>query len=298
MIRYGDAMRFSAGAAVFALLAAACGSSDQARDSQVVEASGVVEPADGSGVLPRPSTGEASSTAVEPADGLSIPPGEEMELEEVKPTSTLTVSAISDESISTQVIRRFLNGRKVRIDVIDYKGRLPRATSVDVLNVAGTDVEVYAGSATSRALFLAETRSTVDKVISLSDGIEVSYGMLTDDEAAAARYTFWFAVGKFNVYGFAAGVPFDVLVRFLDEAVISSDQDGVCILAPRSSYWKPSISQMVPGSILITLQIDEEKNDVSLSTQVLPLLGSAALDRAKDMASNITVELLGTRPNC
>ena len=61
------------------------------------------------------------------------------------------------------ITRRFIDGRKVRFDGIAQVDELPEAVSVDVLDVARSEVEVYAGPASALRAFLAETRTTLDK---------------------------------------------------------------------------------------------------------------------------------------
>ena len=53
------------------------------------------------------------------------------------------------------IARRFINGNKVRIAGIAQVDELPEAVSVDVLDVVGSEVEIYAGPASALRAFLA-----------------------------------------------------------------------------------------------------------------------------------------------
>ena len=151
------------------------------------------------------------------------------------------------------ITRRFINGNKVRFAGIAQVDELPEAVSVDVLDVVGSEVEIYAGPASALRAFLDETRTTVDSVVTLADGTEVSKGSF--GESGATGYAFWFPVGNFRVYGTAApGLSVETLVRSLRAATISSDADGVSIAATRSPNRRPSIMQMVPGDYLIDVK--------------------------------------------
>lgn len=160
------------------------------------------------------------------------------------------------------ITRRFIDGSKVRFDGIAQTDELPEAVSVDVLDVAGSEVEIYAGPASALDAFLAETRTTLDKTVTLGDGTEVSKGRFGDD--GAAGYAFWFTVGNFRVYGTAApGLPLEALIRSLGAATISGDLDGVSIEAVRSPRRRPSIMQMVPGDYLIDIKPVRARGRVS-----------------------------------
>ncbi len=165
------------------------------------------------------------------------------------------------------ITRRFINGSKVRFDGIAQVDELPEAVSVDVLDVVGSEVEIYAGPASALDAFLAETGTTLDKVVTLGDGTEVSKGNF--GEADAAGYAFWFSVGNFRVYGTAApGLSLETLVRSLGAATISGDLHGVSIVADRSPHRRPGIMQMVPGDYLIDVKPARARGRTSEGQQV------------------------------
>ncbi len=147
-----------------------------------------------------------------------------------------------------------MNGQHVQLDGIPNAHELPAAVSVDVLDVAGAEVEVYSGSHSALRAFLKETRATLDSTVTLPDGTEVHKGNLGTGDSSG--YAFWFSAGDFRVYGHAPpGVSLETLVRHWSTVHVTSDSDGVCIAARRSQYRQPNIMQMVPGCYLIDVRL-------------------------------------------
>ena len=153
----------------------------------------------------------------------------------------------------TSITRKYLNGTVMQLSGLRDDADLPHALAVDVLDVVGTEVEILAGSPSALDAFLAETRATRTKQVTLPNGLTASIG--TFGMQGAVGYPFWLTVGSHRLYGHASpGVTLHSLTQCLGRAAMSADANGVTVDAPRSAYRRPCILQSVSDDYLIDIR--------------------------------------------
>lgn len=153
----------------------------------------------------------------------------------------------------TKTQRRFMDGRLIQLTGLRPDADLPMALVVDVLNVAGHEVEINAGSSTALNAFLNETGSTLVRDVMLPNGLEMSIGKFGPINAIG--YPFWSTIGLFRLYGHAGpAVTLQALMQCLGDATVSADSTGVTLRAPRSLSRHPSIMQSVSGDYVIDVR--------------------------------------------